>query len=204
MAYRQERRCGCLLSQERGARYARDLPPLTAETILAWADAHRLRTGKWPTSLSGRIPAAPNENWQLVGRALRGGLRGLPGKSTLIRFLAANGRTRHSDVVRRRRRGAAATGPVGVEELAAGTVDSFVVMGPEIVALGLQQVGGEPFAAVAVEIGQGRGHGRGGDSAADRGGGRRVASRAGSVRARRENTGSSIRLASLGRGRTPP
>jgi hypothetical protein len=30
-------------------------PKLTEATILAWADAHYLRTGEWPTKASGRV-----------------------------------------------------------------------------------------------------------------------------------------------------
>ena len=83
-----------LLSQERGARYCRDLKPYTSEGILAWADAHLARTGKWPSCIAGPIPEAPGENWSLVESALRLGHRGVPGGSSLSRFLAQNGRTR--------------------------------------------------------------------------------------------------------------
>jgi hypothetical protein len=43
-----------------------------------------------------------------------------------------------------------------VEELAARLVEALVGMGAEVVALGLQQVGRQARAAVAVEVGQGR------------------------------------------------
>ena len=49
---------------------------------------------------------------------------------------------------------AAPAGPVGVEKLAAGLVDPLVGVSPEVVALGLEQIGGKTFAAVAVEVGQ--------------------------------------------------
>ena len=62
---------------------------------------------------------------------------------------------------------AAVAGPVGVEELPAGTVSPFISMGSEIVPLGLQQVGGKPFGAVAVIILKGGGHARGGNSVHD-------------------------------------
>jgi hypothetical protein len=42
------------------------LPPLTVAQILAWADAHRARTGEWPRVLSGPIPEAPGESWRAV------------------------------------------------------------------------------------------------------------------------------------------
>src|SRR5690348_5065999 len=34
-------------------------PPLTIEQILAWAEAHHQRTGKWPTAASGEVSEAP-------------------------------------------------------------------------------------------------------------------------------------------------
>ena len=46
-------------------------------------------------------------------------------------------------------------GPVGVEELAALAVEALVGVRTEVVALGLQQVGGQALAAVAVVEGQG-------------------------------------------------
>jgi hypothetical protein len=38
-------------------------PPYTIEEILAWADAHRARTGKWPTIHSGPVYEALDESW---------------------------------------------------------------------------------------------------------------------------------------------
>jgi hypothetical protein len=86
-----------LLNQERGARYARNLKPLTAADILGWADAHHARTGKWPTCRCGAIPEAPGEKWMMVNAALYLGHRGIPGGSTLGRFLARSGRTSRRD-----------------------------------------------------------------------------------------------------------
>ena len=42
-------------------------------------------------------------------------------------------------------------GPVGVEELSAGLVEALVGVGAEVVALSLEQVGGQALGAVAVE-----------------------------------------------------
>ena len=47
--------------------------------------------------------------------------------------------------------------PVGVEFFAAGFIGAFVGMGTEVVALGLEEVGGESAAAVAVVVGEGSG-----------------------------------------------
>jgi hypothetical protein len=36
---------------------------LAIAQILAWADAHRERTGEWPNKQSGSIPEAPGDTW---------------------------------------------------------------------------------------------------------------------------------------------
>jgi len=64
-------------------------PRLTVEQILAWADAHHARTGRWPTSLSGRVQRSSDEKWVAIDRCLRQGCRGLPGGFSLARLLAA-------------------------------------------------------------------------------------------------------------------
>jgi hypothetical protein len=85
-----------LLAQRRGVRNSADVPNLDEETVLAWADAHFQREGKWPTRDSGPIPEAPGETWSRVNDALCGGGRGLSGKSSLARLLAARrGRRNH-------------------------------------------------------------------------------------------------------------
>jgi hypothetical protein len=76
-----------LLSRARGVRNIKDLPPLTEEEILAWADAHHRRTGRWPTRGSGPIRGARGETWKGVEAALRNGGRGLPRGSSLARLL---------------------------------------------------------------------------------------------------------------------
>jgi hypothetical protein len=81
-----------LLGERRGRRNQAALPRLTAEGILAWADAHRARTGRWPGVLSGPIPEAPGENWRAVNLALHRGSRGLPGGGSLARLLRRRGR----------------------------------------------------------------------------------------------------------------
>src|SRR5262249_34407279 len=62
--------------------------PLTIEEILAWASAHREATGTWPTKSSGGVVGTMFETWLGVEQALREGLRGLPGQSSLARLLA--------------------------------------------------------------------------------------------------------------------
>jgi hypothetical protein len=71
-------------------------PPLTVEQILAWADAHRGRTGLWPHAKSGPIPEAPGLTWGAVNMALHGGYRGLPGGDSLSRLLGQHRATASS------------------------------------------------------------------------------------------------------------
>jgi hypothetical protein len=61
--------------------------PLTVEQILAWAEAHHARTGKWPHAKSGPVVDAPGETWNGVNLALEYGHRGLPGGDSLARLL---------------------------------------------------------------------------------------------------------------------
>lgn len=77
-----------LLARKAGARNRVALPALAEEQILAWADAHHARTGKWPTERSGPVPEAPGNTWAQVSACLRHGYRGLPGGSSLARLLA--------------------------------------------------------------------------------------------------------------------
>jgi hypothetical protein len=77
-----------LLAKHRGVRYAFNTPKLTTRTILAWADEHRRRTGRWPKPKSGKVLDDPYEKWSAIQAALFAGTRGLPGRDTLPRFLA--------------------------------------------------------------------------------------------------------------------
>jgi hypothetical protein len=72
-----------------GARNLKELPRLTITQVLAWARAHRRRTGAWPTVASGPIREAPAESWRAVHAALVGGYRGLPAGLTLARLIGA-------------------------------------------------------------------------------------------------------------------
>ena len=77
-----------LLSEHRGVPNVRQLPQITANQILAWADEHHQRTGNWPGQKSGHVALAPMENWRAINHALTQGLRGLPGSSSLAKLLA--------------------------------------------------------------------------------------------------------------------
>jgi hypothetical protein len=77
-----------LLADQRNVRNVWSRPNLCFEQILAWADAHYQRCGHWPHLNSGPIPEAPDETWLAVNQALKRGMRGLPGGSSLADFLA--------------------------------------------------------------------------------------------------------------------
>ena len=81
-----------LLAQKFGLRNLASLPPLTVESILAWADAHRQRSGKWPTCNSGPIPEAKGETWMSVDTALNKARRGLERGSLAMLLEAERGR----------------------------------------------------------------------------------------------------------------
>jgi hypothetical protein len=67
----------------------RACPPLSAEQILAWADAHHAATGKWPGPSAGPVRDAPFPlTWSNVDDALQYGRRGLPAGSRLSDLLA--------------------------------------------------------------------------------------------------------------------
>ena len=76
-----------LLSQKCGVRNIQSIPPLTVKTILRWADHHHDETGQWPKSNSGRVTGTDGEDWMNISQALRSGLRGLAGGSSLPRLL---------------------------------------------------------------------------------------------------------------------
>jgi hypothetical protein len=76
-----------LLAEHRGLRTRHCLPRLTVGRILSWADAHRERTGSWPTRKSGPIPEAPGETWNGINLALLRGKRGLRGGISLTGLL---------------------------------------------------------------------------------------------------------------------
>jgi hypothetical protein len=75
-----------LLARRRGVRNTHALPVLNVAQVLRWCDAHRRRTGKWPTTHGGVIPRSGGETWGSIRTALRYGRRGLP-QTTLANLL---------------------------------------------------------------------------------------------------------------------
>ena len=76
-----------LLAEHRGVRNIQDLPPLTVEKILAWADVHNASNDAWPNAESGPVNGT-DETWSGINMALWSGLRGLSGRSSLSKLLA--------------------------------------------------------------------------------------------------------------------
>jgi hypothetical protein len=76
-----------LFAEQRGVRNCHSQKPLTIEQILGWIDAHHAAHGHWPRLASGPVDGAPGETWAGINIALRKGLRGLPGGTTLARLL---------------------------------------------------------------------------------------------------------------------
>jgi hypothetical protein len=71
------------------------LPRLTCKQILAWADAHKQRTGIWPTQSSGPVAEAAGETWCGLNLALIRGKRGLRGGTTLADLLSRHRKRRN-------------------------------------------------------------------------------------------------------------
>jgi hypothetical protein len=73
------------------------LPDLTVEQILAWGEAHRAATGRWPNQLSVAGAGAPGERCKNLDQALRYGNRGLPRGMTLHALFTSRSTEADSD-----------------------------------------------------------------------------------------------------------
>jgi hypothetical protein len=61
---------------------------LTKSQVLAWADAWRRQTGRYPTVQSGTVQPGLRLTWKAVDTSLRDGYHGLPGSNSLAQLLA--------------------------------------------------------------------------------------------------------------------
>jgi hypothetical protein len=69
--------------------------PLSNEQILSWAEAHFKKHKRWPSRYAGAVVAAPGENWLAIDAALKRGLRGLEGGTSLKHLIrTTNGELR--------------------------------------------------------------------------------------------------------------
>jgi hypothetical protein len=82
-----------ILEQQFNARNVENLPLFTHEQIRSWIIEYHQETGKYPVVLAGEIPGSDGETWRIVDRALCRGQRGLPGGSSLFKFIEENFRT---------------------------------------------------------------------------------------------------------------
>jgi hypothetical protein len=137
-----------LLAEQRGVRNRMQLPPLSEQQILGWADAHRRCTGMWPHHQAGPILDAPGESWYAVDKALRDGHRHLPGGSSLSRLL-----TTHRGVRVHRRRP-----PLEVPQLLAWADASHVRTGqwPTRYSGAIPEARGETWMMVHVALRRGK------------------------------------------------
>ena len=92
---------GLLLAGRRGVRHPRALPRLKLKNVLAWADDHRRRTGKWPTMEMGAVHATPDETWSRIDSALKGGARWHGARTSLAHVLATYRNKQHPDFLPR-------------------------------------------------------------------------------------------------------
>jgi hypothetical protein len=84
-----------LFEAKRGKPKYHDSPALTEEQILAWADAHKEQTGKWPRVQSGPVINAPQEKWGSLNQLLQNGGRGLLGGSSVAKLLEKHRQVRN-------------------------------------------------------------------------------------------------------------
>lgn len=73
--------------------------------ILAWADAWKQRTGRYPSAMSGSVPEAQGLTWAAIDRGLRYGSYRLPMGSSLLRLLQERRGKKHYE-----KRGSSAAG----------------------------------------------------------------------------------------------
>jgi hypothetical protein len=67
--------------------YLRSPDRLTLDQVLARAESHFGRTGRWPSNGSGAVSEGRHLTWGGIDQALRGGFRGLPGGSSLAKLV---------------------------------------------------------------------------------------------------------------------
>jgi len=76
-----------LLRDRRGVSRQIDVPALSMEKILQWADEYYEKHGRFPVAASGAVESDPKETWNKVDKALRNGQRGFAGRSSLAKAL---------------------------------------------------------------------------------------------------------------------
>ncbi|MDO8565192.1 MAG: DEAD/DEAH box helicase family protein [bacterium] len=77
-----------LLQEKRGKRNKANLPNITVDEILNWADFYYKSHKEWPTRKSGEVKQSGGVSWEAVDTFLVQGIRGLPGNSSLAKLLS--------------------------------------------------------------------------------------------------------------------
>src|SRR5262249_51619781 len=75
------------LAEKRGVRNEKELPLLSEQQILNWADSYFAEGGELPKRESGPIAGTNGETWNAVDSALKTGRRGLSGGSSLAQLI---------------------------------------------------------------------------------------------------------------------
>ncbi|MCH7702704.1 MAG: hypothetical protein IID37_13560, partial [Planctomycetes bacterium] len=89
-----------LLRLKRSVRNQANQPKLTERQILKWADLQLAYCGRLPGPRSGQVLAARDEDWRNIDNALRYGLRGMEGGTSLPKLLADKpGRTNLQELI---------------------------------------------------------------------------------------------------------
>lgn len=69
------------------AQISLNVPRVTVDRILEWADQHLEAHGRWPSVHSGMVLGQSRESWMALDKALHVGTRGLPGGMSLSQAL---------------------------------------------------------------------------------------------------------------------
>ena len=75
------------LAEHFGVRNRANLPQITIAMLKRQIEEYREREGSWPVKTSGEIPDSGGDTWSVINRALKKGIRGLPGGTCLARFI---------------------------------------------------------------------------------------------------------------------
>ena len=78
-----------LLKEHRGVRHIKELPDLSVEQILKWADDYKKKNAEYPNTRSGKIEGT-EETWTGINTALIRGTRQLPKDMSLAKVFAKN------------------------------------------------------------------------------------------------------------------
>jgi len=76
-----------ILAKYRNKPHHLQAPRLTIKQVLAWADDHHRRTGRYPMLTSGTVRGCSGATWHNIHNALVRGYRGLSGHSSLAQLL---------------------------------------------------------------------------------------------------------------------